>query len=246
MLPARPLHSWNLTPREAIQLQHQLRPRIQKNLPPKQRIHTIAGADISWDPTTKMGFAGVIVYEYPGLREVDRTWANGRATFPYIPGLLSFREGPLLLAAFQRLKIKPDLIFIDGHGYAHPRRFGIACHMGLWQDIPTIGCGKSRLVGEFKDPTQRRGAHSSLRDKNEVIGSVLRTNPQTKPVFVSLGHRISLKQALRWTLACCDGYRIPKPTREADRFVAELRQQALASPTVGKNPLLTRPPVVKA
>jgi deoxyribonuclease V len=227
MLPKRPLHSWILTPRQAIQLQHQLKTKIQKKLPRHKRIRTIAGADISWDPASKQGFAGVIVYDYPRLREIDRAWAQGLAPFPYIPGLLSFREGPLLLTAFQRLQIKPDLIFIDGHGYAHPRRFGIACHMGLWLDTPTIGCGKSRLIGAFKAPAHRHGAHTPLTDKGEAIGSVLRTNQQTNPVFVSIGHQISLNQALRWTLACCDGYRIPKPTREADRFVDILRRQNL-------------------
>src|SRR6266513_4871363 len=150
-------HCWNLTPRKAIQLQLRLRRMVKKERTDQTPIRHIAGADISWDPITKQGFAGVIVYKYPGLREVDRAWAKGRAPFPYIPGLLSFRESPLLLGVFQRLTIKPDLVVIDGHGLAHPRRFGIACHMGLLLDCSTIGCAKSRLVGEFNAPGQRSG-----------------------------------------------------------------------------------------
>jgi deoxyribonuclease V len=224
-------HAWNLTPRQAIQLQLKLRQQVKYRRDPKSPIRYVAGADISWDPATKLGFSGVIVYDYPGLREVDRAWAKGRASFPYIPGLLSFREGPLLLAAFERLKVKPDLVFLDGHGLAHPRRFGIACHMGLLLDCPAIGCAKSRLLGEFKLPGQRPGTSQPLQDHGDVIGSVLRTKAHTQPIFISIGHQISLKEAVRWSMGCCDGFRIPKPTREADRFVGNLRKEHLTTMT---------------
>ncbi len=222
------LHSWDLTPAEAIALQNQLKKQLLLSPGPLPPVRTIAGADISWDPVTKNGYAGVIVYAWPGLIEVERASARGPATFPYVPGLLTFREGPLLVEAFQKLKNAPDLVFIDGHGTAHPRRMGIAAHMGLLLDKPTIGCGKSRLVGEFTPPPPHRGARSPLRHKGEIIGAVLRTKLETQPVFVSPGHRISLEEAVQWTLACGDGYRIPKPTREADRFVDQLRRADLS------------------
>jgi len=221
------LHPWDLTPREAIQLQKRLRKRIQTTGRLSRRIRYIAGADISWDPATKKGYAGVIVFSWPGLFEVDRASAQGPATFPYVPGLLSFREGPLLLEAFQRLKVEPDLIFFDGHGVAHPRRFGIASHLGLLLQKPSIGCAKSRLIGEFIMPRARRSAQSPLRHDGKIIGSVLRTRLNTQPIFISTGNRIRLVEAVKWALACSDGTRIPKPTREADRWVDQLRKTDL-------------------
>jgi deoxyribonuclease V len=201
-----------------------LRGHVQRSGRLPRSLRAIAGADISWDPLTKKGYAGIIVFSWPGLIEVERASAQGLASFPYVPGLLSFREGPLLLEAFSKLKIEPDLIFFDGHGMAHPRRFGIASHLGLLLQKPSIGCGKSRLVGEFKMPAQRRGARAPLIHQNETIGAVLRTKDKVQPMFISIGHGIGLADAVRWVLACGDGGRVPKPTREADRFVDQLRR----------------------
>lgn len=212
------LHSWDLTPQEAIRLQKRLSPclLLQDDF---EKILIVAGVDLALDETKRIGRAGIILFEYPSLKELGRASAEAPLAFPYIPGLLSFREGPILLKAFEKLKDLPDLILFDGQGIAHPRRFGIACHMGLLLDRPTIGCAKSRLCGEYQEPGPKRGSWSPLTDKGETIGAVLRTRDRIKPIFVSPGHRISLKTSIEIVLQCHDGFRIPKPTREADRFV---------------------------
>jgi deoxyribonuclease V len=214
---------WNLTPREAIRLQENLRERVERE-DRFEALQFVAGADLAFDPATDLAFAGVIVYEFPQLREVERRMARRRLRFPYVPGLLSFREGPVLLAAFEQLRTKPDLILVDGHGIAHPRRFGIACHLGLLLDAPTIGCAKSILVGEALEPGVRAGSTAPLVDKNETVGAVLRTRDRVKPIYVTTGHRVSLESAVQIVARCLDGFRIPKPTREADHFVRDLRR----------------------
>lgn len=190
-------------------------------------IRTVAGADIALDPGTNTGFAGVILYTFPGLEEIERRSAKGKLTFPYVPGLLSFREGPLLLKAFARLKTSPGLILFDGQGIAHPRRFGLASHLSLLLDVPGIGVAKSRLCGAHREPGASAGSWTPLRDGHETIGAVVRTRTNTNPVFVSPGHRVSREMAVELTLVCCDGYRIPRPTREADRWVAQLKKEDL-------------------
>src|SRR5262249_52668823 len=145
-------------------------------------------------------------------------------TFPYVPGLLSFRETPVLLEAFARLQCEPDVIMVDGHGYSHPRRFGYACHLGLLLDRPTLGCAKSRLIGVHKEPGKRVGSLAALTDDGETIGQIVRTKLKTKPVFVSVGHKIDLASAVRVVLASCQGYRIPEPTRQAHLHVNALRR----------------------
>lgn len=185
----------------------------------------VAGADLAFDPLTNVAFAGVIVYRFPEIQEVERRMARRMLRFPYVPGLLSFREGPVLLAAFARLKTEPDLILIDGHGRAHPRLFGIACHMGLLLDTPTIGCAKSLLVGEHEEPGAKAGSTKPLWFNGERVGEVLRTRDNVKPIYVTTGHRISLDCAVELVKQCCDGFRIPKPTREADHYVGELRRE---------------------
>ena len=180
----------------------------------------------SWDPASGIGYAGVIVFRYPGLEEIERVWASGPAEFPYVPGLLSFREGPLLLRAFEKLRSDPDALFIDGQGFAHPRRFGIASHIGILLDKPTIGCAKSLLIGAHRELGPKRGNRAALRDRGETIGAALRTRDLVRPVYVSIGHRVSLDEAVRLTLRCSDGYRIPKPTRLADQYVGMLRRAA--------------------
>ena len=214
---------WNLTPREAMRLQERLRRRVvlQDRF---DAIRTVAGADLAFDPATDTAFAGVIVYRFPELMEIERRTARRKLRFPYVPGLLSFRESPILMAALARLRNEPDLILIDGHGRAHPRLFGIACHIGVLFDKPAIGCGKSLLVGEFRDPGKRAGSTSPLVFHDEVVGTVLRTRDGVKPIFVTQGHRVSLETAVRLVRACVDGFRIPKPTREADHYVRDLRR----------------------
>jgi deoxyribonuclease V len=214
---------WNLTPREAMRLQEGLRERVEL----KDRfgdMRYVAGADMAFDPDTEVAFAGVIVYRFPGLEEVERRMARRKLRFPYIPGLLSFRESPVLLAAFARLRTEPDFILIDGHGRAHPRRFGIACHIGILLDKPTIGCAKSLLVGEHQEPGKRAGSTTPLMLEGERIGVVLRTRDDVRPIYVTTGHRVSLDSAVRLVKQCVDGFRLPKPTREADHYVRDLRR----------------------
>jgi deoxyribonuclease V len=152
--------------------------------------------------------------------------AVGDTRFPDVPGLLSFRESPIVLEAFAKLKTRPDALMLDGHGYAHPRRFGLACHVGVWLDLPTLGCAKSRFIGSHREPGKRPGGTAALRDDGEVIGRVVRTKLGVKPVFVSVGHRIDLAGAVRLVLASCKGYRVPEPTRQAHLHVNALRRQA--------------------
>ena len=222
-MKVREPNNWNPTPAEARELQERLR-RCVVPVDRWRRIRTVAGTDIALDARSGVGWGGVVVYRFPELVEIERRGDTRKLTFPYIPGLLAFREIPVLLAAIRKLTIVPDLIFCDGHGLAHPRRFGIACHLGLLLDRPTVGVAKSRLVGRYEEPADVSGAWSPLTDRGERIGAVLRTRPGTRPVFISPGHRISLKSALRLTMATYEGYRIPKPTREADAYVGRLKR----------------------
>ena len=175
----------------------------------------VAGADIAYSKQEDALFAAVVVLEYPASRQVVSRWASGNATFPYIPGLLSFREIPLLLRVFAELAITPDVLICDGQGLAHPRGFGLACHVGLLLDIPAIGCAKSRLVGEYEEPAPHSGSRCPLTYKDQVVGSVVRTRENVKPVFVSPGHKVDVDTAVRIVLGTCRGYRLPEPTRLA-------------------------------
>ncbi|MFQ5662888.1 MAG: deoxyribonuclease V [Terriglobia bacterium] len=226
-------HRWDVSPKEAAQLQLELRSRLKKHRD-FDAIRTVAGADIAVDPgagraTGKgpkpaMGYAGVIVYAFPQLQEIERQWARRPLSFPYVPGLLVFREGPVLLDAFARLRTAPDLVLFDAHGYSHPRRFGLASHLSVVLDAPGIGVAKSRLIGYHEEPPDQVGAWTPLIDAEETIGAVLRTRTGVHPVFISIGHRIDLETAIELAVACCDGYRVPKPTREADHFVEQLKR----------------------
>ena len=220
---APPPHPWNVTPTEAVAIQRRLRTFVvTEGRVPAPKL--VAGADVSWDDSSGLGYAGVVVLRWPGLAEVERVGVRGRATFPYVPGLLTFREGPLLLAAFARLASDPDLVFFDGQGFAHPRRMGIACHLGLLLDRPAIGCAKSLLCGEHREPGLRRGCRTALRHQGERVGVALRTRDGVRPIYVSVGPRVGLEEAARLALRCCDGTRIPRPTRLADRFVGAMRR----------------------
>lgn len=206
------LHSWDVTPEEARQLQNRL--RAQVILTDRfGTINTVAGVDIGLKKDTAI--ASVVVLSFPELQVVDSVVTASPVRFPYIPGLLSFREIPPLLTAFDQLKTIPDLIIVDGQGIAHPRRFGLASHLGLILDKPTIGCAKSRLCGQYNEPDSEQGAYTYLTDKEEVIGAVIRTRTNVRVVYVSIGHRVSLDSARIWTLACCRGYRLPETTRYA-------------------------------
>ncbi|MFP4379344.1 MAG: deoxyribonuclease V [Candidatus Sumerlaeia bacterium] len=218
------IHPWDVTPTEAVAIQKRLREHVVcEGKLPKPRL--IAGADISWGKKSNKGFAGMIVFTFPGLEEVERVSLSDDVRFPYVPGLLTFREGPLLMECYARLRKKPDLIFFDGQGMAHPRRMGVATHLGMLLDIPAIGCAKSRLVGEHREPGPKRGNRARLLHHDETIGYVLRTRDGVKPIFVSVGHRLDLAEAIRLTLRVSDGFRVPKPTRLADHFVGELRRE---------------------
>ncbi len=229
-MKAKVPHRWDLTPKEAAQLQVELRRLLQKQRDFGE-IRTVAGADIAVEiapaagknPKEAVGYAGVIVYSFPQLEEIERRSACLRLTFPYVPGLLVFREGPALLEAFAQLRTEPDLLLFDAHGYAHPRRFGLACHLSVVLDKPGIGVAKSRLIGRYEEPLDQVGAWSPLADAEETIGAVLRTRAGVQPIFVSIGHRVDLESAVEMALACADGRRIPKPTREADHFVEQVK-----------------------
>jgi deoxyribonuclease V len=201
-----------LTPREAADLQLRLRDRVIRR--GRVRSRTVAGVDVS----EKDGVARAAVVVMRDLAPVEEVAVEGPVRFPYVPGLLSFRELPLLLAALRKVKTVPDVILADGQGYAHPRRFGLACHLGVLLDRPTIGCAKSRLIGEHEEPAATRGSWASLVDGGEVIGAALRTRDGCHVVYVSIGHRVSLATAIRVVLDWAPRYRLPEPQRLADRL----------------------------
>jgi deoxyribonuclease V len=186
-------------------------------------LRLVAGADVSYDRGSPTLYAAVVVLDASSLEVVDVGRVTLRAEFPYVPGYLSFRELPPLLAAFEKLRLRPELVLCDGHGRAHPRRLGLACHLGVALDLPTIGCAKSRLVGEHREPGARRGAHAALRDDGETIGEVLRTRDGVAPVYVSVGHRVSLATARRLVLRFTPRYRLAEPIRAAHAEVNRLR-----------------------
>ena len=213
------LHRWDLSPKEAVAVQRELAALVVCAGGPA-RIRRVAGVDCSVDRIEKRGTGAVVVLSYPELEVVEVAVAEATLTFPYVPGLLSFREVPLLREAFRKLRGPVDLLLVDGQGYAHPRRFGLACHLGLLLDLPAIGVAKSRLLGEHTEPARAAGSRSDLVDKGKVIGGVLRTRDGVKPLFVSSGHRIGLAEAEAWVLRCCRGYRLPEPTRLAHQAAA--------------------------
>ena len=209
------LHSWQLSIDQAKQLQTRLASLVSRENELTEP-HLIAGCDISAPDSNGIVHAAVIIVRYPSLEVVEEQVVEKKAIFPYVPGLLSFRESPLLLTAFENLSNEPDLILVDGQGIAHPRHFGIASHLGLILNIPTIGCAKSRLCGHHKPlATQKPGAYTNLIDNNEIIGAVVITKNKTNPIYVSIGHKIDLPAAIFWVLECCNGYRLPEPCRLA-------------------------------
>ena len=223
MASYKQLHDWNLTPREAIELQKKLRESVRLE-PLKKRIETIAGADISFNKFEPTVYAGIVVLSLPSLEVVEEVGVVSETRFPYVPGLLSFRETPSVLEAWAKLKSEPDAVMFDGQGIAHPRRVGIASHVGLLINRPTLGCAKSVLVGKYVEPEKERGSWTELVDKGEVVGAALRTKNNVQPIFVSPGHLISLADAIKLTLEADGGYRQPEPTRRAHLLVNALRR----------------------
>lgn len=216
-------HRWNLTPSQAIQVQRRLATRVVQ-APDRTEYRWIAGLDAAFAEGGRLCVAAVVLWDIERGEVHEQHQAAKPVRFPYIPGLLSFREAPALLAALRLLATPPDLIMCDGQGLAHPRRFGIACHIGVLCDVPAVGCAKSRLIGAHAVPAAPKGSQSLLQDGAETIGAVVRTQDRLRPVFVSVGHRINLEGAVSMVLACATKYRLPEPTRLADRFVAQAKR----------------------
>jgi deoxyribonuclease V len=219
------LHDWDLSPREAVELQKTLRERVRLE-PLRREVETVAGADISFNKFSPVLYAGIVVLRLPSLEVVEEVGVVGETKFPYVPGLLSFREAPPLLEAWAKLKIEPDAVMFDGQGIAHPRRVGIASHVGLFLNRPTFGCAKSILVGRHEELAEERGSWQPLVDpkKKETIGAALRTKTRVQPIYVSPGHLIDLAGAIELTLRSDGGYRQPEPTRRAHLLVNALRR----------------------
>jgi deoxyribonuclease V len=217
------IHEWNLKPREAVELQKRLREQV-KIAPLGRKVKTIAGCDISFNKFDPTIYAGIVVLSLPSLEVVEEVGVVSETEFPYVPGLLSFRETPSLLEAWEKLKTEPDAVMFDGQGLAHPRRVGIASHVGLMLERPTLGCAKSVLVGKYDEPGAERGSWTPMIDKGETVGAAVRTKTRVQPVFVSPGHLIDLEGAVELVLACDGGYRQPEPTRRAHLLVNALRR----------------------
>jgi len=212
-----------MSPKEAMEIQRNLRDRLQLDVEPPP-FKTVAGVDVSYDKGSSDVYAGVVVLDCGTLEKVDQAGAVVSVSFPYVPGLLSFRETPAAIEAWKKLVKKPDCVVCDGHGYSHPRRFGLACHIGLVFDLPAIGCAKSRLIGEHAAPGPEKGSLEYLMDSGEVIGAVVTTKDNTSPVYASQGDRVTLDRAVKTVLDCCTDYRIPEPTRQAHLLVNQLRR----------------------
>jgi deoxyribonuclease V len=222
-IPPAP-HRWSLSPREAIAVQRRMASSVRQSAP-QRPLRFVAGLDAAFLRDPDRCVAGVVLWDAREGQVVEEHVALRKLTFPYVPGLLSFREAPGLLAALEQLRRVPDALVCDGHGLAHPRRFGIACHLGVLTGIPTVGCAKSVLVGTHRAPAATRGSRTRLRDRGEVVGTALRTRHGVKPVFVSVGHRLDLESAERLVLACGGGHRLPEPTHRADRLVAAAKKR---------------------
>lgn len=217
-----PLHSWNLDAAAARALQRELAERVILDRP-LPKYETIGGADVSYNKRSPTLYAAVVVLRADTLQVIDRAGVIAEAKFPYVPGLLSFREAPPVIEAFEQLSVRPEVLMCDGQGIAHPRRLGLASHLGLWLEVPTIGCAKSHLFGEYDEPGPTRGQWSPMTDGDETIGAVLRTRDRVKPLFVSPGHLCDREGAIAAVLASTRGYRLPTTTRMAHQYVNELR-----------------------
>jgi deoxyribonuclease V len=210
------MHPWDVTEAEAVAIQRGLRSKVQTTGPlALTDIHTIAGVDAAYKD---IGRAAIVVLSFPELTVLEEVTATRETAFPYIPGLLTFREGPVVFDALAKLQTQPDVFMFDGQGIAHPRRLGIAAHIGVLMDRPSIGCAKSRLTGTYTEPGPNQGDRSPLTYRGEQLGIVLRSKPRTNPLFISVGNKIALDLALEVVLRCLRGYRLPEPTRLADKL----------------------------
>ncbi|HEX8694511.1 MAG TPA: endonuclease V [Longimicrobium sp.] len=218
-----PLHPWNLTVAQAREVQLSLRERLVPTPPPGFAPRLVAGADVSAEKFSRRGYAGVVTVDLATLETVEEASAVVDLGFPYVPGYLSFRELPALAAAWERLERRPDVVVFDAHGYAHPRRFGLACHGGVLLDLPSIGCAKTMFVGEHGPLAPGRGATAEIVDRGEVVGVALRTRDRCNPVYVSRGHRMDLDTAVGIVLSL-SRFRIPETTRRSHNLVNDLRR----------------------
>ena len=224
------LHRWDVSPSEAMEIQQQLRSRVSMERTVGQ-VNTMAGVDVYFKG--EVARAAIVVLSYPELTPLDYSLADLPAEFPYIPGLLAFREAPAVLAALEKLKTEPDLFIFDAQGLAHPRRMGLATHLGVVIDRPSIGCAKSRLCGSHHEPGPERGSYTYLYDEDEVIGEVVRTKTDVNPLYVSIGHKVDLSTAIEYVVNCCTGYRLPETTRYAHRVAGGERLQIeVSQPTL--------------
>ncbi len=217
-----PLHDWNITPAAARRLQTELATRVSQ-LWQERKITTVAGIDTAF--AGDVGCAAITILSYPDLAIIEQATAKAPVPMPYIPGLLSFREVPIIVKALAKLQHEPDVILVDGQGRLHPRRFGIACHVGVILDLPTIGCAKSLLCGAYKPPDLEKGSCSPVHHRGECIGAAVRSRVKVKEILVSVGHRMSLDAAVRLTLSVTTRYRLPEPIRHADRLSRLAKQQ---------------------
>jgi deoxyribonuclease V len=220
-----PLHSWDLDPKEARALQESLAGRVDVSSP-LGAWETVAAADVSYNKFSPWLYAAVVVARAWPFEVIERVGVVAEAKFPYVPGLLSFREAPAVLEAFAKIRTRPDVVMCDGQGYAHPRRMGLACHLGLWLDVPTVGCAKSLLCGSYDEPGPNRGDRSPLIDRGEVVGSVVRTRSRVSPLYVSPGHRCDIEGAVSVVLETSAKYRLPMPARLAHEYVNDIRRAA--------------------
>jgi deoxyribonuclease V len=217
----KPLHPWKVTPEQAIRIQKNLRHRIilKKSF---SRVRTIGGGDVSYQKEGNSLFGAMVVLSFPHMETLDVATACGKISFPYLPGLLTFREGPILIKTFQKLRIRPDVLLFDGQGIAHPRGVGLATHLGIWFNLSSIGCAKTPLLGESVLPRPSKGSFELIQDNGREVGVVLRTKDRVRPVFVSPGHRIDLPTSIRLVLESCQGFRIPEPLRRAHQVSRQL------------------------
>jgi deoxyribonuclease V len=224
----KPIHAWQVSTQEAILIQKQVA-KMLEIIPLLKPPRFIAGLDAAFSPDGQECIAAVVIWDMQAKCVVEQVTAMRPVYFPYIPGFLTFREAPALLAALEKIKKIPDVLMCDGQGIAHPRGLGIAAHLGVFTQMPAFGCGKSRLVGSHDMPDIKRGVKTPLTYKGKIIGSVLRTKDKTKPVYISVGHKIVQAEAEKITLECFNGYRLPEPTRLADKLVAAVKRQLATS-----------------
>jgi len=223
------LHPWDVTYKEAVKIQKDLKDKVNLKKIDK-RIKYVAGLDVSYARGSNIMWAGVVVLDFPSLNKAEERWSRKKVSFPYIPGLLSFREIPALIDALRKLEIEPDLIFCDGQGIAHPRGLGLASHLGILLNKSTIGCAKSPLVGTYHKVGEGKGNYAYLIHKNRIIGAVVRTRSKVKPIFVSPGYGVMLNDCVKFVLETCSRYRIPEPTRQAHLLVNSVRSGKLSGP----------------